>query len=75
MLPLSGAVPMAVIDGAIGTAGSKPAWDLRLAGKEESSFDAIRLSLATLIVFEHSYFLISNRSKWGSRIGARFSNV
>ena len=36
-------------------------WSAGLAGKDENSFDAIRLFLATLVVFEHSFFLIENR--------------
>lgn len=60
-MPLSGSVLTAAMDGAISTMDSKSRWDSRLAGKEENSFDAIRLGLATLVVFEHSYFLISNR--------------
>ena len=47
--------------GVAGAPNAKSVWDSRLAGKEENSFDAIRLGLATLVVFEHSYFLISNR--------------
>ena len=33
-------------------------WSARLAGKNENSFDAIRLLLATLVVFQHSFFLL-----------------
>lgn len=36
-------------------------WSTRLSGKEDNSFDAIRLFLATLVVFEHSFFLVENR--------------
>jgi peptidoglycan/LPS O-acetylase OafA/YrhL len=35
-------------------------WDRRLETNSENSFDAIRLALATLVVFEHSYFLPFN---------------
>ena len=49
------------LHGVAGAPNAKSGWDSRLAGKEENSFDAIRLGLATLVVFEHSYFLISNR--------------
>ena len=37
------------------------AWSAGLSGKEDNSFDAIRLFLATLVVFEHSFFLLENR--------------
>jgi peptidoglycan/LPS O-acetylase OafA/YrhL len=36
-------------------------WSARLSDKEDNAFDAIRFLLATLVVFEHSFFLISNR--------------
>jgi peptidoglycan/LPS O-acetylase OafA/YrhL len=36
-------------------------WSARLADKDDNSFDAIRLALAALVVFEHSYFLRENR--------------
>ena len=32
------------------------AWNKRLKSNAENGFDAIRLILATLVVFEHSYF-------------------
>ena len=35
-------------------------WSERLAGKNDNSFDAIRLFLAILVVFEHSWFLTQN---------------
>lgn len=60
-MPLSRPVPAAAMDGTTGATHSKSGWDSRLAGKDENSFDAIRLGLATLVVFEHSFFLISNR--------------
>ncbi len=36
-------------------------WSTRLTAKNDNSFDAIRLFLATLVVFEHSWFLVQNR--------------
>ena len=39
---------------------SSGAWSAGLSGKEDNSFDAIRLFLATLVVFEHSFFLVEN---------------
>jgi peptidoglycan/LPS O-acetylase OafA/YrhL len=60
-MPLSGSAPAEAMNGATAATGPKSGWDTRLAGKEENSFDAIRLGLATLVIFEHSYFLISNR--------------
>ena len=41
--------------------GSGARWSARLDDKEDNAFDAIRLVLATLVVFEHSFFLIENR--------------
>jgi peptidoglycan/LPS O-acetylase OafA/YrhL len=35
-------------------------WSARLDDKDKNSFDAIRLGLASLVVFEHSFFLIFN---------------
>ena len=35
-------------------------WSLRLAEKGQNSFDSIRLTLAILVIFEHSYFLTAN---------------
>lgn len=60
-IPFSSSVPAAANDARIIRTDTRSRWDSRLAGKEENSFDAIRLGLATLVVFEHSYFLISNR--------------
>jgi peptidoglycan/LPS O-acetylase OafA/YrhL len=39
------------------------AWDVRLAVDRGNAFDAVRLVLATLVVLEHSYFLIDNHSR------------
>jgi peptidoglycan/LPS O-acetylase OafA/YrhL len=36
-------------------------WDYRLAGGRGNSFDVVRLSLASLVVLEHSFFLIDGR--------------
>ena len=36
-------------------------WSARLAGKNENCFDAIRLLLATLVVFHHSFFLVQRQ--------------
>jgi len=41
--------------------GIDSSWSTRLSGKEDNSFDAIRLFLATAVVFEHSFFLVDNR--------------
>ncbi len=41
-------------------AGSAASWDDRLQRGDRNSFDAVRLVLATLVVLEHSYFLIHN---------------
>jgi peptidoglycan/LPS O-acetylase OafA/YrhL len=38
----------------------EPTWDKRLEHESANAFDAIRLLLATLVVFEHSFFLIDN---------------
>lgn len=58
------------IEGSAGATGLPPSaglgaratgWSARLSDKENNSFDAIRLALATLVVFAHSFFLLSNR--------------
>jgi peptidoglycan/LPS O-acetylase OafA/YrhL len=38
------------------------AWDERLTGNRGNAFDAVRLVLATLVVLEHSYFLLEKSS-------------
>lgn len=38
-------------------------WDERLAQGERNAFDAVRLILASLVVLEHSYFLIDGTSE------------
>lgn len=40
--------------------GYAPEWDSRLRSGEGNAFDMVRLVLATLVVLEHSYFLIDN---------------
>jgi peptidoglycan/LPS O-acetylase OafA/YrhL len=56
--PSSGALALPLGENAI-VAGAR--WSARLSDKEDNAFDAIRLALATLVVFEHSFFLIANR--------------
>jgi len=39
------------------------AWDERLYRSDRNAFDVVRLALATLVVFEHSYFLIDGTAE------------
>lgn len=43
--------------------GYASAWDERFARSELNSFDVTRLVLATLVILEHSYFLIDNTAE------------
>ena len=56
--PSSGTLALPLGETALDT-GAR--WSARLSDKEDNAFDAIRLVLATLVVFEHSFFLVANR--------------
>ena len=56
--PSTGALALPLSETALDT-GAR--WSARLSDKEDNAFDAIRLLLATLVVFSHSFFLIANR--------------
>lgn len=55
-----GSANVAVVEVA-GGAGASDAWETRLRDERSNAFDVIRLVLATMVVFAHSYFLVDGR--------------